>query len=495
MSKKVCTCLKSWPIFIGFMGAFIVSCFSLQVSYARDEGYKVRSGILLNAKNPAPVAKETRNYQYSKAAFSPSNTQVHLAASKSDIESGPQSSKKAMSIWFTLFVIFLGGLALNLTPCVYPLIPITISYFGGKGEKIRGHTILHGSVYILGLAATNSLLGLSSALSGGMLGYALQKPAVLIFVACVMVAMGLSFFGFWQIRLPSGLTRFASRQYGGLFGTLFMGLTLGIIAAPCLGPFILGLLVHVGQKGDAFLGFLYFFVLSLGMGLPLLVLAVFSGLMIRLPRSGDWMLWVRKLMGWVLFGMAAFMLGYLIRNDFAKAALLAGLALAAGVHLGWLDKTGRSLSFFSYAKKIVGIALVCGGLVCLTLTLRQPEEIQWVSYNKSSIVQAAEENKPIMIDFYAEWCAPCRAMDTQIFSTPEVISLSQEFVAVRVDLTSRNPKYMNLIKKYNIRGIPTIVFLGPDGEEQRDLRIESFVDESIFTHRLESVLKETASGG
>ena len=265
---------------------------------------------------------------------------------------GSQEESARASLWLTLLSLFLGGLALNLTPCVYPLIPITVSYFGGKSVKIKGHVIIHGILYMGGLALTNSLLGLSAALSGGMLGFALQNPLVLLFVASVMVAMALSFFGLWELRLPFWLTRATSKNYAGFFGTFFMGLTLGIVAAPCLGPFILGLLIYVGQRGDAFLGFLYLFTLSIGLGLPLAVLAIFSGTIARLPKSGDWMLWIRKLMGWVLLGMAAFMISPVVSHLFGRHWLLAGVSVAAGIHLGWLDKTGGMLKLFPYFKKI-----------------------------------------------------------------------------------------------------------------------------------------------
>ncbi len=219
----------------------------------------------------------------------------------------------------TLLGLFLGGLALNLTPCIYPLIPITISYFGGKSHKISGKRILHGILYLSGLAVTNSFLGVSSALSGSILGSALQNPAVLIFIACIMTALGFSFFGFWEFRLPAVLSKTASKNYTGYFGTFFMGLTLGIVAAPCLGPFILGLLTYVGQRGDPFLGFLYFFILSIGIGLPLCVLAVFSGAIDRLPLSGDWMVWIKKLLGWVLVGMAIYMISPLIPQQYRSS--------------------------------------------------------------------------------------------------------------------------------------------------------------------------------
>jgi thiol:disulfide interchange protein DsbD len=400
------------------------------------------------------------------------------------VEQGSQEKRRGASIWLILLGIFLGGLTLNLTPCVYPLIPITISYFGGKSEKIRGRTIVHGIVYLFGLAMTNSLLGLSAALSGGMLGFALQKPSVLIFVAAVMLFVALSFFGLWEIRLPAWLTRVASKGYGGFFGTFFMGLTLGIVAAPCLGPFILGLLLWVGRMGDPLLGFLFFFVLSIGLGLPLSVLAIFSGAIARLPRSGDWMLWVRRLMGWILIGMAAYMVSPVVSHLIGRHWLLLGVSVAACIHLGWLDRTGSNLRIFPYLKKAVGVAMVCGGIIYLLVAMQQPSGIRWIPYDQSAISRAAKEGKPVMIDFYAEWCAPCVVMEKEVFTDPEVIRLSRDVIAVRVDLTRKKPFHEGLLEKYRVRGIPTVVFLNGEGVEEEGLRIKYLVTKSEVLDRL-----------
>ena len=230
------------------------------------------------------------------------------------IQQGPETPGPLYGwamIW-TLLGIFAGGMALNLTPCVYPLIPITVSYFSGRSGK--GRLIGHGLCYIGGLSITNSILGVVAALTGSLMGAMLQNPLVLTTVAAILIFFATSLFGFWELRLPSSLMQAASTSYAGYLGTIFMGLTLGVVAAPCIGPFILGLLTWVASLGSPWLGFTIFFTLSLGLGLPLFFLAIFSGHIDKLPRSGEWMIWVKKSMGWVLVAMAA----YFIRPIFPK---------------------------------------------------------------------------------------------------------------------------------------------------------------------------------
>jgi thiol:disulfide interchange protein DsbD len=337
-------------------------------------------------------------------------------------------------IW-TLLGIFAGGIALNLTPCVYPLIPITVSYFGGRSGKGKGRLIGHGLCYFGGLSFTNSVLGVFAALSGGLMGAMLQNPVVLAVVAAILVFFATSLFGFWELRLPSGLTHVASKSYAGYFGSLFMGLTLGVVAAPCIGPFVLGLLTWVAAMGSPWLGFIIFFTLSLGLGLPLFFLAMFSGQIDKLPRSGEWMLWVRKLMGWVLVGMAV----YFIKPILPKPGgifLLAAVALSASLHLGWIDRTRAGFRFFEWLKTGAGVA----GLLIATLliggwVIRGPG-VAWQPYSDELIKESQRLRKPVIIDFYADWCSPCRELEDITFHDGEVVrQAKQGFIMVKIDLT------------------------------------------------------------
>jgi thioredoxin:protein disulfide reductase len=443
----------------------------------------------------------------------PAASDVKPAVVSAD-EKRPFFSFEDRSLLVIFLMVFLGGLALNLTPCVYPMIPITISYFGGQSQG-KGSLFFHSLIYTVGMATTYSVLGVAAAMTGGLLGAALRYPAALISISCIMVLLALSMFDVYEFRMPAFLNRLAGGSQKGLIGTFLMGLTVGIVAAPCIGPFVLALLTYVGNKGNPVLGFLLFFTLAFGLGIPFLVLAFFSGSLQRLPRSGSWMIWVRKLFGFVLLGMAAYFLKPLFPNPLFYQGTIAAVLFLAGIYLAWIDPTQSEGKVFPIVRNAVGIVFFALAIYAAISGLQSQIEslaanpsrtadrpiqsgekspIQWVSYSDEFLAQASQQSKPIFIDFYADWCAPCKELDQYTFAAPEVVELSKKFIMLKADLTSADdPAIEKLIEKYQARGVPTLLFLKPDGEELKDLRGTGFETKEAFLLKMKRALQRMQS--
>jgi thiol:disulfide interchange protein DsbD len=432
------------------------------------------------------IVKEANPEIFAKAAAAPalvefrSNKIADLLA-----ESG---------LLITLGSIFLGGLLLNLTPCVYPIIPITIGFFVNQSASVEGaprlrRTFLMASMYVLGLALTYSVLGVVASMSGGLFGGALQNPLVLIVLAGMMIALALSMFGVYEFKMPDALNRLATSSTtstSGSLGALLMGLTMGIVAAPCIGPFVLALLVFVGEKGDPMFGFLLFFVLALGLGIPYLFLGTFSGAIKALPRSGMWMVTVRKVFGLVLIGMAIYFVSPLL-GDASKYVLIAFFALSA-LYLIFYEAGRAKPAQFAWVLR--GLGVVAAALA-IWWAMPRPEgaEIQWRPYSEQALAEARAAGMGVIIDAYADWCIPCKELDADTFRDPEVAKDAERFVTLKLDLTSPadGSEASRAANRFRILGVPTIIFMNAEGEEVSDLRLEGFENASGFIARMKRI--------
>ena len=436
---------------------------------------------------------------FAKAAAQPDSSSV--AESSGGLVEYQGGSKNSVAdqlatggIVSILLGVFVAGLLLNTTPCVYPIIPITIGFFVNQSAAQEGkpkisRTFFMASMYVLGMALTYSLLGVIAAKSGGLFGAALQNPIVLIVLAGLMVALSLSMFGVYEFKLPESLNRMATsstQSTSGALGAFVMGLTMGIVAAPCIGPFVLGLLVHVGTKGSAAYGFMLFFVLALGLGAPYLVLGTFSGALKTLPRSGLWMVTVRKVFGLVLIGMALYFLMPLMGNA-TNLVFVIFFAVSALYLLFW--EAGRTKpKQFGWVLRAIGIGAAVVA-VMMILPKKTEAELEWQPYSEQALAQAQKEGKGIIIDTYADWCIPCKELDHSTFTDASVKKEAERFVTLKLNLTSNDPdsEAGRARKRFGIRGVPTVMFLDNSGRELADLRLEGFEKPAAFVARMKKV--------
>jgi len=391
----------------------------------------------------------------------------------------------------TYLLILLGGLGLVLTPCVYPLIPITMSYFGGQASNSKGKTIVLALLYVLGMDLINYTIGTVAALSGGLLGALMTNPIVLIFIAGVLLALALSMFGLYEFGLPSFLTNMTGGSKTGYFGALLMGMTMGIVAAPCIGPFVIGLLTYVASTGNPFIGFSMFFTLSLGLGIPFIFLAFFSGRISNLPKAGDWMVGVRTIFGVILVGMALYFLNPII-PDTIFAVLLPLFLVISGIYLLVFNKAGDNTRGFSTFKKILAIlAIFAAGYFAKPENNENQVKMNWVKFSQEYYETAVADEKPVMIDFYADWCIPCKELDKLTFTDDEIIKLSEKFNLVKVDLTSGAEGDIKALKdKYKVKGVPTIVFIDKNGKEMKHHRTLGFVEPEKFIVKMQETFNK-----
>jgi len=368
----------------------------------------------------------------------------------------------------TFAILFLAGILTSLTPCVYPLIPITVGIFGARQAEHRSRSVALSATYVAGIAAMYSVLGVAAALSGRAFGSVLSSPVVVVVLAILLVALAASLFGAFDIALPSSLQQKLSGVRGrGFAGAFGMGLVAGIIAAPCTGPVLAGVLAYVATQRSALLGFWMLFTYAVGMGLLFFVLGATS---LRLPRSGPWMETVKSVLGVALVAAAvALVLPFLPRPGplpwpARPVAIAAGVIALAAVLLGAL-----SLSFHGdrreKAMKLVALVLLVAGVGLRFGWAGEPRrekgvEIPWVRDEKRAVLQSRATGKPLLIDFFAEWCAACKELDVHTWTDPVVAKeVADRFVPLKVDATEETVENEELQRKYQVPGLPTVLMM------------------------------------
>jgi len=425
------------------------------------------------AQAPAPVDPTPQAVAEAPKAEAPAPAAAPVAASKA-----PDSGKASKGLLLMLLAAFGWGLAASLTPCVYPMIPITMAIVGAKGSgKAKGFAL--SLSLVLGIAVTYTLLGVIAAKLGSQAGAFAQTPWFLVPVSVLFALFALSLFGLFEIKLPDALTQKlqGNGPRTGFGGAFVMGLVLGPLAAPCVGPFVGTVLVDIAQKGSVALGALNLFVFALGMGVLFMAVGTFSA---GLPKSGEWMIRFKQAMGVLVLGFAVWNIRLLV-PEWASFLMWSLTALVAAAVLGAFE--AASGLFGQFRRGLALLALAAGVL----LGLRSVEGIAkvdllprggagtaagaeahegWFEQDfEAAKAQAKADGKLLLVDIYAEWCGACKELDEKTWPDPAVKAwLRQNAVAVRIDTHARRK---DLAKDFKVAGYPTVMLMDANGQEIR----------------------------
>jgi thiol:disulfide interchange protein DsbD len=408
---------------------------------------------------------------------------------------------KTKGMPFVLLSLFFLGILTSLSPCVYPLIPITLATLGRESHsRNKLQNFLAANLYVLGMSLTYAALGVVAASSGLLFGSFTNSPWVLGIVCLVFLSMSLSSFGLFEIQMPSRLQfNLQTKEIGtGYTKVFFTGLVAGLIAGPCVGPILVGVLTFISQTQDLWLGFWSLFAFALGMGQLLLIIGLSGGLVKLLPKSGPWMNAVKYLFGIILLGMFYYYFKMLVPNRVWEGALGLGLLILGSFFYYSIQKPEKPLFFvakgISMAIFLFGVFLLFWSIMSISEHLssnkitidssisRPPKNnlAMWKTYSDEDFKDAISSGRPIIIDFYADWCASCHELEEKTFNDPEFLSLTRDFVLLRYDATEDSDQLRKLKAKYKIVGLPTLVFYDKKGRLRSELQVNEFITTEQF---------------
>lgn len=443
-----------------------------------------------------------------------------IGASPTAAGAGDESSRIAGlfsgdNLALVLISFFGFGLLLSLTPCVFPMIPILSGIIVNHGHALSHlRAFVLSLAYVLGMAVTYAAIGVAAGLSGTLLSAALQNAWVLGSFALVFVVLAMSMFGFYELQLPAALqarvSDTANRQGGSLPAIALMGALSALIVGPCVAAPLAGALLYIAQTGDAVLGGTALFVMSLGMGVPLLLVGAFSRSL--LPKSGPWMEGVNKFFGVLMLATALWLVSPVIPlwlQMFGWALLM----VVPAIFLHALDPLPPHARGLQRLGKGLGVVLLLGGAAMLMGVLggaRDPlqplgflrggtaaaetHETAWqrvatVEHLDARLAEAKTAGKPVMLDFYADWCVSCKEMERFTFSDPKVAARMNQMLLLQADVTANSPADAALLKRFGLFGPPGIIFWNAKGIQQDDLRVIGFQTADTFLPTLERVLR------
>lgn len=407
------------------------------------------------------------------------------------------------SVALALILAFLAGIITSFTPCIFPMIPITLAILNNHSERrTRLTNFLISIVYVLGIATTYSVLGLIAAKSGMLFGSLLSNPYILTFICGLFFLMALSMYGAFDLQMPNAITqRFGqgSKQKG-YVGAYLSGLFAGVVASPCVGPVLVSILTYVSTQQSSLFGFFLLFTYAIGLGLIFIVLGSSTELMRKLPRSGPWMETTKVILGSLMLAGFFYYFELLVNVRIFHSALGIALVVLASLYGAFLKPAGKKRDLvrkgFMQSVLILGIAFFVMGITGLnpqssTNTpfheVKFDENNVWTPFSYEALDQAKSDKKTVIVDFFADWCAACWELEENVFRTPEFKDSTKNMVLLKMDATKNSTLLTELKKKYGIVGLPTILFFDSNGDWIKTKTLTEFENKDKFLKRLEDL--------
>lgn len=400
-----------------------------------------------------------------------------------------ESLLQGSPLW-QLFSAFLWGVGSSFTPCVYPLIPVTLAIFGALSEVSRVRAFLLSLTYVLGMSLTYTILGMLSAKTGQIFGAALGKGWVILALTLLLFYLVLVTLDLARFPYIHTLQTKASHIGGkGWSGAFIMGLVSGIVAAPCVGPALVVILGFAAASQSFTWGAALLFTYSLGLGLLFLVLGTFSGLIKSIPRSGTWLMGVKYLLAVMLVMVTIFLAAPLLPEGLLSSLYNPGTAVLSLVLV-----LALFTALLAYKRHMASMRLMSTVLLALFLystafssSTSKEHGLTWHSSLEHALSKASQTSNYVMVDLYADWCGACKELDMYTFSDPEVQRALKKLVVSRIDFTRENEATLRISERYNVYGLPCILFLNGAGDELPESRITGFVDAQKFLDHLDKI--------
>lgn len=451
-------------------------------------------------------------------SIQPTNTPLDSQNASTDNRNLSESDQiadtlKNNSVWIVMITFFIFGLLLAFTPCVFPMIPILSSIIVGQGKGLTTQrAFIMSLVYVLAMSVTYTLAGVMAGLFGENLQAAFQNPWIIGAFSLIFLLLALSMFGFYELQLPSSLqsklTHHSNKQQGGtLAGVAIMGFLSALIVGPCVAPPLAGALIYIGQTGDALLGGIALFTMSIGMGLPLLILGTTGGKF--LPRAGAWMEHVKAVFGVMLIGIAIWMLERIVPTEVTMLSW-ATLFIISAVYMGAFDSTAEKSGWFKLLKGVALIFFLYGSLILVGLLGGSKDMFHPLKTFQGTATQSSNsaehldfktiksiedlnaelaKGQLVMLDFYADWCISCKEMEMLTLSKPEVQQALKGVTLLQADVTKNDATDKALMKHFGLFGPPAILFFNADGQEQKAQRVIGFQPSDTFINNINQALR------